>query len=201
MLPDMKIGVFTAVNGGGDTYGAMRKIIYYAFDAMLGLAPNIPTKENEERQYEQAKRENRLSDFLHSNFESKETVLYQPKSLKPEFPNLIGSYFHPLLGEMKISTKNRRSCQTNEIYESLYVQIGELGTGWIENLAFYDTGLINEKYMYPLSIDPAENEQCCVGIRCIVDFLPFRILNFSFRRCRRLFQESTHSLKTTILQR
>ncbi|CAG5112042.1 Oidioi.mRNA.OKI2018_I69.chr2.g6300.t1.cds [Oikopleura dioica] len=168
MLPDMKIGVFTAVNGGGDTYGAMRKIIHYAFDTMLGLAPDLSTSNIERNDHvNQDNRERKgLPDLLPANLESKETVLYQPKSLKPEFSNLIGSYYHPLLGEMKISKKNRRSCQTYEIYESLYVQIGELGTGWIENLAFYDTGLINEKYMYPLSIDPAENEQCCVGIRC-----------------------------------
>jgi len=41
MLPDMKIGVFVAVNGGGDTYGAMRKIIYYSFDTLLELYPSL----------------------------------------------------------------------------------------------------------------------------------------------------------------
>ena len=33
-------------------------------------------------------------------------------------------------------------------------------------LAFYDTGIIKEKYTYPLSLNPTENEQCCYGVRC-----------------------------------
>ena len=188
MLPDMEIGVFAAVNGGGDTYAAMRKIIYYAFDTMLELSPVLPlnsaTVDDPE---EDAHRKIEPSLIYNENSVASrvdQPIFYQPKSLKPEFEKLIGSFFHPLLGEMKISIKNRRSCQNSnlyELYESLYVQIGALGTGWIENLgqslsvnysiltpllAFYDTGIIHEKYMYPLSLDPTENEQCCYGVRC-----------------------------------
>ncbi|CAG5113818.1 Oidioi.mRNA.OKI2018_I69.chr2.g7908.t1.cds [Oikopleura dioica] len=133
---------------------------------MLGLKPSLPDMQQVNSIDLENQKSQNNSIRLQAHPELKEPVLYQPKSLKPEFQNLIGSYYHPLLGEMIISIKNRRSCQTLEVYESLYVKIGKLGTGWIENLAFYDSGLINEKYMYPLSIDPTENEQCCVGIRC-----------------------------------
>ncbi|CBY10290.1 unnamed protein product [Oikopleura dioica] len=168
MLPDMKIGVFVAVNGGGDTYGAMRKIIYYSFDTLLELSPSLhfnSTTVNDPEE-ESHRKINPSQIFTEKSVNDDNPILYQPKSLEPEFDKLTGSFFHPLLGEMKISLQNRRSCQNNELYESLYVQIGALGTGWIENLAFYDTGIIHEKYLYPLSLEPSENEQCCFGARC-----------------------------------
>ena len=37
MLPDLKIGAFVAVNGGSDVYNFMRKVIYAAFDMLLGV--------------------------------------------------------------------------------------------------------------------------------------------------------------------
>lgn len=37
MLPDLKIGAFIAVNGGSDVYNFMRKVIYAAFDMLLGV--------------------------------------------------------------------------------------------------------------------------------------------------------------------
>lgn len=54
---------------------------------------------------------------------------------------------------------------------SLYVTIGKYGTGWIENLAFYNLGTTSQdRYAYPSSIQLAEVDSCCVGVRC--KFLP-----------------------------
>ena len=48
---------------------------------------------------------------------------------------------------------------------SLYIKIGEYGTGWIENLAFYDYGE-KDLYNYPTSISEHEEATCCFGVRC-----------------------------------
>ena len=46
MLPDLQYGVFVAVNGGRNTYAAMREIIYFALDTLIGLKPALPPRLN-----------------------------------------------------------------------------------------------------------------------------------------------------------
>ena len=119
---------------------------------------------------------------------------YEPNSLRSHFLNLTGVFYNTLLGEMEVSVVRRKLCSTLQEYDSfvwkflldhvyftvitnllkylkishvdsLYVKVSALGTGWVENWAFYEISE-TDRYVYPTSVAAGETDSCCYGVRC-----------------------------------
>ena len=165
------IGVYVNVNGGYDTYSAMRKIIYYAVDLLTNqkearflslFDQNQDEMEtNDVRPPYQLNFNNRPAQDCHDvvNLDG-----YNPAGLENQFDQLVGSYYHNLIGQITVSkVTNRRSCSTGEIYETLKIEIGKFGTGWIENWFFNRNSKTFTRFGYPTSIKDDEDISCCEG--------------------------------------
>ena len=158
-----KIGIFVAVNGGSDPYGAMRKIIYNTFDTLLGIKT---TQSNTVKSVASTVSiSNKMNIIQHSSESNKNVAVdfngYNPSDLIQHHDSLVGKWHHPLIGSTIIEQAKRRSCSTGELYDTLKIKIGKLGIGWIENLFFHKSD--NDIYGYPISISPDESIDCCHG--------------------------------------
>ena len=157
----------------------MRKIIYHAVDTLTnqkeGRFLSAVNQNQAEFQAERDSNEVELSE--EPKWSDSETrpaqdchqVLnfdgYNPAGLEDHFDKLEGSYYHNLIGRIEIKkATNRRSCSTGETYESLRVEIGRFGTGWIENWYFHQN---SHRFGYPTSIKDDEDLSCCEGPRSL----------------------------------
>ena len=163
------IGVYVNVNGGYDTYSAMRKIIYYTVDVLTNhkgarfLSAANQNKDNMQPDENDVGLSHESPVIAPAqdchpvvNFDG-----YNPAGLEDHFDELEGSYYHNLIGQIEIKkVTNRRSCSTGKIYESLKVEIGKFGTGWIENWFFHEN---SHRFGFPTSIKDDEDIACCEG--------------------------------------
>ena len=175
------IAVYVNVNGGYDTYSAMRKIIYYAVDLLTNQKEGFSSlsnhllnemETNDVRLPHQLNLKNPPAQDCHQvvNLDG-----YNPAGLESHFDQLAGSYHHNLIGQITISkVTNRRSCSTSEIYETLRIEIGKFGTGWIENWFFHQNSKSFSRFGFPTSIKDDEDISCCEGHGSLVSNLSYK---------------------------
>ena len=165
------IGVYVNVNGGYDTYSAMRKIIYYTVDLLTnqkeGRLLSLSNQHLDEMETNDVRLPHQLN-LKNQHAQDCDQVVnldgYNPAGLENQFDQLVGSYYHNLIGQITISkATNRRSCSTGEIYETLKIEIGKFGTGWIENWFFHQNSKSFSRFGYPTSIKDDEDIACCEG--------------------------------------